>query len=467
MLAAMPRRRFGRGPGRKDARQFALAFEAIEQRIAAITTRLAPQPCRTARVRSQRAANRGNLPNDLPRVETVLDLADKSCACCGREMVCLGEDRAGRHSDGMVDIAGGVGRPLGRWSWVCHNGGTGPGNARMAELVVIHSSAAVLTARLTHFAIGSAVLRPDHQRFLEQEVAPRLRKGGSVTLVGLASRSGSAATNQALSSRRMEAVLQRLRQLAGSRFRVNLATGAGEVAAASAGMRDGSEDASGRAVLLLWWQDAAPPPPDPDLAARPKPVAGMYNRHRVALYARRFAKVGNPAFPETHNGSDCTNFVSQCMAIGGWPMIGGTTFDYNDDKSWWHGMLSAQETQSETLSPIIDSVKDLFGPVVTGHERYRMSHSWGGADPFARFLRRTGRATEMPSEASLVAGDILQLARNGTDVHHSMIVIGGGGPTLEYAQHTENKTAFLKDMKERILKGGDRIIFWKVADRLF
>jgi len=66
------------------------------QQIAAIKAQLEPQPDQPARTRPQRAANRGNLPKDLPRVETVVDLADKSCPCCQREMACIGEDRTAR-----------------------------------------------------------------------------------------------------------------------------------------------------------------------------------------------------------------------------------------------------------------------------------------------------------------------------------------------------------------------------------
>jgi transposase len=96
MLAAMRRHRFGARSETQDPEQLALAFEAIEQQIAAIKAQLEPQPDQPPRARPQRAANRGNLPKDLPRVEKLVDLADKSCPCCRREMVCIGEDRAER-----------------------------------------------------------------------------------------------------------------------------------------------------------------------------------------------------------------------------------------------------------------------------------------------------------------------------------------------------------------------------------
>ena len=96
MLAAMRRHRFGARSETQDPEQLALAFEAIEQQIAAIKAQLEPQPDRPTRTKPQRAANRGNLPKDLPRVEHVVDLADKSCPCCKREMACIGEDRTER-----------------------------------------------------------------------------------------------------------------------------------------------------------------------------------------------------------------------------------------------------------------------------------------------------------------------------------------------------------------------------------
>ena len=38
--------------------------------------------------------NRGSLPAHLPRVEVVVDIADKTCACCGAGLHAIGEDRS-------------------------------------------------------------------------------------------------------------------------------------------------------------------------------------------------------------------------------------------------------------------------------------------------------------------------------------------------------------------------------------
>jgi transposase len=96
MLAALRRHRFGARSETQDPEQLALAFEEIEQQIAAVKAELEQQPARPAQPRRDRATNRGNLPKELPRVETVVDLADRSCPCCQREMICIGEDRAER-----------------------------------------------------------------------------------------------------------------------------------------------------------------------------------------------------------------------------------------------------------------------------------------------------------------------------------------------------------------------------------
>ena len=38
--------------------------------------------------------NRRSLPEHLPRVEVVVDNADKTCGCCGAPLHTIGEDRS-------------------------------------------------------------------------------------------------------------------------------------------------------------------------------------------------------------------------------------------------------------------------------------------------------------------------------------------------------------------------------------
>lgn len=61
-------------------------------------------------------------------------------------------------------------------------------------------------------------------------------------------------------------------------------------------------------------------------------MADTYNKQRAVNYARNYARSYNyPAFPIFQ--SDCTNFVSQALLMGGW------TFRYNGNSAyaWWYG----------------------------------------------------------------------------------------------------------------------------------
>ena len=63
---------------------------------------LPPQRARTAP--RKRRANRGSLPAHLPRIETIVDIDDKTCPCCGGALHRIGEDveRAARRRAGAV-----------------------------------------------------------------------------------------------------------------------------------------------------------------------------------------------------------------------------------------------------------------------------------------------------------------------------------------------------------------------------
>ena len=49
-----------------------------------------------------------------------------------------------------------------------------------------------------------------------------------------------------------------------------------------------------------------------------------FDREAAAAYARKWATGTNPNYPRFDN--DCTNFVSQVMLAGGWPMLGDHKF---------------------------------------------------------------------------------------------------------------------------------------------
>jgi hypothetical protein len=125
----------------------------------------------------------------------------------------------------------------------------------------IASGGGTEVVRLSHFNIGSHTLHPEHLAFLQSSVAPVLNGGGSILLMGMASRSGSAATNQALSQRRNDEVLKKLRSMVKTNFKINQSTAVGEEAARDAKVADGKEDPYWRAVQIVYWGNPEPPPP--------------------------------------------------------------------------------------------------------------------------------------------------------------------------------------------------------------
>jgi transposase len=103
IIQALQRHRFGRRSERLDPDQLALALEDLEQAVSG-TDAAADAPVATgdkpvvppAPVRRRRAVNRGALPAHLPRVERVVDIADKTCPCCAGQLHKIGEDRTER-----------------------------------------------------------------------------------------------------------------------------------------------------------------------------------------------------------------------------------------------------------------------------------------------------------------------------------------------------------------------------------
>ena len=96
IIDALRRHRFGRRSEQLDPDQLALALEESEQGIAAVEADQDRMPQRRERLPSHRKTNRGALPVHLPRIETVIDLADTRCPCCAAAMHKIGEDVAER-----------------------------------------------------------------------------------------------------------------------------------------------------------------------------------------------------------------------------------------------------------------------------------------------------------------------------------------------------------------------------------
>jgi hypothetical protein len=163
---------------------------------------------------------------------------------------------------------------------------------------------------------------------------------------------------------------------------------------------------------------------DPQISASSNPVDFLTperddgNRHhadraKVVAYAIAHSGENGHAYNSAYKnmkGSDCTNFVSQALEYGGWPM----TPRYNGDptREWWY------EGSSDFTS------------------------SWSAAQHFYWFVDDNGWAPRRARLADFRAGDVMQVKLGSYHPHeigHSMIVTkrdGRGNLFLTY--HTDN-----------------------------
>jgi transposase len=97
LLRQLQRAHFGRSSEKLDPEQLHLAFENIEQAIAATEAADDKQDAVGARARAdKRRANRGALPAHLPRVHVTIEPADTNCPCCRIPMHVIGEESSQR-----------------------------------------------------------------------------------------------------------------------------------------------------------------------------------------------------------------------------------------------------------------------------------------------------------------------------------------------------------------------------------
>jgi len=93
IIKEMQRHRFGRRAETLPEDQMLLALEDVEQMEAGDS---AAAESKSAAARSEaarrRRRNRGALPAHLPRIETIVDIDDRTCACCKGELHRIGED---------------------------------------------------------------------------------------------------------------------------------------------------------------------------------------------------------------------------------------------------------------------------------------------------------------------------------------------------------------------------------------
>jgi hypothetical protein len=100
LIAVLLRNRFGRRSERLSDATLQQGIEDLEQSLAEQAAKLeaarpASDPAQPAPAAPPKR-NRGALPEHLPRIEVVVDIADKACPCCGAPLHAIAEDRCSR-----------------------------------------------------------------------------------------------------------------------------------------------------------------------------------------------------------------------------------------------------------------------------------------------------------------------------------------------------------------------------------
>src|SRR6201996_4071463 len=97
IIKELQRHRFGRRAESLPINQLELGLEDVQQIEAASEAKAeAADPERRAAKVARRRTNRGSLPAHLPRIEQVVDIADKTCPGCSGALHMMGEDVAER-----------------------------------------------------------------------------------------------------------------------------------------------------------------------------------------------------------------------------------------------------------------------------------------------------------------------------------------------------------------------------------
>lgn len=159
--------------------------------------------------------------------------------------------------------------------------------------------------------------------------------------------------------------------------------------------------------------------------------ASAYGRTAPVVYANRWANSYNPDYLQC--GSDCTNFVSQCVKCGGIPMYGsyisGEPAVY---RNWYMESTVDEWYMSSKIHRTI------------GYDYWKYASSWTQVSGFRTYMKNKGKATVTGYSVNgstswfntLDLGDVVQ---NGiTGAGHSVIVTRSAyyGQTPAYCGHS-------------------------------
>ncbi len=96
IISAFLRHRFGPRSEKLDDDQFELVLEDLGIALGRVKAKLDAVSTPKERAARERRTNRGSLPAHLTRIEQVIDIEHKACACCGGDLHAIGEDVAER-----------------------------------------------------------------------------------------------------------------------------------------------------------------------------------------------------------------------------------------------------------------------------------------------------------------------------------------------------------------------------------
>ncbi|WAH98844.1 amidase domain-containing protein [Arthrobacter sp. MMS18-M83] len=140
----------------------------------------------------------------------------------------------------------------------------------------------------------------------------------------------------------------------------------------------------------------------------PMVASASYNYYDMIVYAATWFNGHNWQY-NNYDGStgDCTNFVSQALAAGGWQQVGsGFFWERTDSGKWYHSNPD--------------------------------SYTWSGAQNFFWFATGSGRTYELSYLADMGPADVMQIDwdnRGGID--HTALVTFVNGQDIKVSQHTD------------------------------
>lgn len=150
----------------------------------------------------------------------------------------------------------------------------------------------------------------------------------------------------------------------------------------------------------------------PSSQAHPAGAPPGTNYKAMSDYATKWANRYNPNYSQYPD--DCTNFVSQALRAGNWPLVEASIFQYTDDHKWDYNILGLEDT-----------------------------YSWTGAKHLENFTRLSNRTTHLGNIWNGRLGDLLFTDWDPNDkpdghIDHVMMVTGYDAATNMpfVSQHT-------------------------------